>query len=148
MAKISQFLLILSLLTTWLSCSGKTTPKAISTERDSIDQYAKKTSIKDSLMLGAQRIESYLPVLEGKRVAVIANQTSEVNGQHLVDLLIAQKVDVKRVFAPEHGFRGEAGPGDKVASGIDAKADTIERTDGYICPCRMATKLVHATRGG
>jgi uncharacterized protein YbbC (DUF1343 family) len=121
MAKISQFLLILSLLAAWLSCSGKTTPKTISIEGDSIDQYATKTSIKDSLMLGAQRIESYLPVLEGKRVAVIANQTSEVNGQHLVDLLIAQKVDVKRVFAPEHGFRGEAGPGDKVASGIDAK---------------------------
>ncbi|MFM2190078.1 MAG: hypothetical protein RL491_464 [Bacteroidota bacterium] len=121
MAKISQFLLILSTLAAWLSCSGKTTTRLSAIDEGSNVQHSTANIDKDSIILGAQQIESYLPLLKGKKVAVIANQTSVVNGQHLVDLLIDQKVDVKRVFAPEHGFRGEAGPGDKVASGIDPK---------------------------
>ncbi|MFM7822885.1 MAG: exo-beta-N-acetylmuramidase NamZ domain-containing protein [Bacteroidota bacterium] len=121
MAKISQFLLILSIIAAWLSCSGITNPRVTSNEKDSSVPISLTANEKDSIIIGAQRTESYLPLLKGKKVAVIANQTSVVNGQHLVDLLIAQKVDVMRVFAPEHGFRGEAGPGDKVASGIDNK---------------------------
>ncbi|MFM8917181.1 MAG: exo-beta-N-acetylmuramidase NamZ domain-containing protein, partial [Bacteroidota bacterium] len=121
MPKISQFLLILSIIAAWLSCSGITNPKVTSNEKDSSAPISLTANEKDSIIIGAQRTESYLPLLKGKKVAVIANQTSVVNGQHLVDLLIAQKVDVMRVFAPEHGFRGEAGPGDKVASGIDNK---------------------------
>ncbi|MFM8950660.1 MAG: exo-beta-N-acetylmuramidase NamZ domain-containing protein [Bacteroidota bacterium] len=121
MPKISQFLLILSIIAAWLSCSGITNPRVTSNEKDSSAPISLTANEKDSIIIGAQRTESYLPLLKGKKVAVIANQTSVVNGQHLVDLLIAQKVDVMRVFAPEHGFRGEAGPGDKVASGIDNK---------------------------
>ncbi|GAB5416490.1 MAG: DUF1343 domain-containing protein [Crocinitomicaceae bacterium] len=64
-------------------------------------------------------MDEYLPMLEGKKVAVVGNQTSLVNNVHLVDTLIARGVDVTKVFAPEHGFRGEANAGEYVANGVD-----------------------------
>jgi uncharacterized protein YbbC (DUF1343 family) len=72
-------------------------------------------------LTGADQTGAYLRLLKGKKVGVVANQTSLVGSRHLVDLLIDSGITVSRVFAPEHGFRGEAGPGDHVNSGIDAK---------------------------
>jgi uncharacterized protein YbbC (DUF1343 family) len=74
-----------------------------------------------SLRVGADRMEMYLPLLASKSVAVVANQTSMVGtpAVHLVDMLVRKGVDVKIVFAPEHGFRGDAGAGEKVADGKD-----------------------------
>lgn len=70
---------------------------------------------------GAERTEAWLPWLEGKNVAVVANQTSMIGSTHLVDSLLALKVKVKKIFSPEHGFRGDAGNGDAVANSVDAK---------------------------
>jgi uncharacterized protein YbbC (DUF1343 family) len=70
---------------------------------------------------GATQWQSYLPLLINRKVGVVANHTSMVNEIHLVDFLISRGVHVAKVFAPEHGFRGEAGPGDKINSGKDAK---------------------------
>jgi uncharacterized protein YbbC (DUF1343 family) len=75
----------------------------------------------EKLLTGADQTGAYLRLLKGKKVGVVANQTSLVGSRHLVDLLIDSGITVSRVFAPEHGFRGEAGPGDHVNSGIDAK---------------------------
>lgn len=69
---------------------------------------------------GAYATAEYLPLLKGRRVGVFANHTSVVGDKHLVDLLRENDVDVRKVFAPEHGFRGTADAGKKVASGIDA----------------------------
>lgn len=74
-----------------------------------------------ALTTGAERTELYLPMLKNRKVGVVANQTSIVGESHLVDHLLKSNVDVNIVFAPEHGFRGEAGNGDKVADGRDAK---------------------------
>jgi uncharacterized protein YbbC (DUF1343 family) len=71
--------------------------------------------------VGAQRIDAYLPLLSGKRVAVITNQTGMVGQRHLVDTLLALQVNVVKVFAPEHGFRGDADAGEHVKSGKDAR---------------------------
>jgi uncharacterized protein YbbC (DUF1343 family) len=64
-------------------------------------------------------------LLKGKKVGVVANQTSVIfkkNGQtHLVDSLISLHIDIKKVFAPEHGFRGQADAGEKVQDGFDTK---------------------------
>jgi uncharacterized protein YbbC (DUF1343 family) len=68
---------------------------------------------------GAERLSQYLPLLSGKKVAVFANQTSRVGNKHLVDVLIENKVSVGVIFGPEHGFRGEAGAGEKVGNYID-----------------------------
>jgi uncharacterized protein YbbC (DUF1343 family) len=65
----------------------------------------------------------YFGLLKNKRVAVVANPTSLVGKTHLVDTLIASGIQLKKIFAPEHGFRGEAGNGDHVSNGIDKKTN-------------------------
>ncbi|HEY1039814.1 MAG TPA: DUF1343 domain-containing protein, partial [Bacteroidia bacterium] len=73
------------------------------------------------IITGAKRIEKYLPLLQGKNVAVVANITSQINNTHLVDTLIKIKVKVKKIFSPEHGFRGKADAGEKVGNQKDGK---------------------------
>ena len=63
--------------------------------------------------------DRYLPLLAGKRVGVVVNQTSTVADRHLVDALLEQEVDIRVIFAPEHGFRGEADAGAVVDNGLD-----------------------------
>lgn len=75
----------------------------------------------EGLQVGAQRMGEYLPLLEGKKVALVVNQTSEINGTHLVDTLLAQGVNISKVMAPEHGFRGEAPDGEKIDDSRDEK---------------------------
>lgn len=70
-------------------------------------------------VVGAALIDDYLPLLEGKNVAIVGNQTSLVDDVHLVDTLISRGIKVDRVFAPEHGFRGEANAGEYVSNGVD-----------------------------
>ena len=76
------------------------------------------------MRMGAEQMEKLLPLLDGKRVALVVNHTSVV-GQaqtHLLDTLLSLKVDVKKVFAPEHGFRGNADAGETVKNGRDTKS--------------------------
>ena len=70
---------------------------------------------------GAELTEAYLPLIRGKRVAVMTNQTGRVGDEHLVDLLIRNNVDLVGIFSPEHGFRGTADAGEHVASSMDEK---------------------------
>ncbi len=79
------------------------------------------TNISGQINTGANQTEKYLSLLQGKKVAIVANQTSVIQNTHLVDSLIALGIDVKKVFAPEHGFRGTADAGEKVADGKDKK---------------------------
>jgi uncharacterized protein YbbC (DUF1343 family) len=69
---------------------------------------------------GAENMDKYLHILKGKRVAVFANQTSVVGQTHLVDTLMKLGVNIKVIFGPEHGFRGNADAGEKVESVVDA----------------------------
>lgn len=71
--------------------------------------------------VGAQRTELYLSFLKDKNVGVVGNQSSMIENVHLVDSLILSGVKVKKVFSPEHGFRGKADAGEKVKSGVDLK---------------------------
>lgn len=64
---------------------------------------------------------AYLHLLKGKRIAVFANQTSRVGNRHLVDTLLASKILIKKIFSPEHGFRGTADAGEKVTNGMDSR---------------------------
>lgn len=70
---------------------------------------------------GAERIDDYIWLLQGKRVAVCGNQTSMVGNVHLVDTLLKRGVNVVKIFCPEHGFRGNAEAGAHIASGTDPK---------------------------
>lgn len=71
--------------------------------------------------VAAERTAEYLPLLKGKRVAVVTNATGMIGTTHLVDSLVALRVDVVKVFAPEHGFRGDADAGELVADGKDQR---------------------------
>lgn len=74
-----------------------------------------------NIIVGAEQLSTYLPLLIDKRVGLVVNQTSQVAGEHLIDKLIANTIDVKAIFAPEHGFRGDHDAGEKVSSSIDTK---------------------------
>lgn len=70
---------------------------------------------------GAERFEAYADLLEGKKVGVIAHQSSIIGDKHLVDFLLEKNVEVIKVFAPEHGFRGKAAAGEHIQDGKDPK---------------------------
>ena len=76
---------------------------------------------KDSIRTGADQTEKYLPYLKGKRVAILANQTSIIGNRHMVDSLQSRGVNIVKVFGPEHGFRGNASAGAHVADEKDQK---------------------------
>ena len=80
-----------------------------------------KVSYDTSIITGAERVDFYLNKLKGKRVAIVANQTSSIKNTHLVDSLLSLGINVKKVFSPEHGFRGNASAGEHVKSSMDVK---------------------------
>ena len=81
-------------------------------------------SIYAQVRMGAEQMEKLLPLLEGKRIALVVNHTSVVGRSHthLLDTLLNLKVDIRKVFAPEHGFRGNADAGETVKNGRDTKS--------------------------
>lgn len=76
-----------------------------------------------SIIPGAERNELYLSKLKGKKIAITCNHTSVVGNQHLVDFLISNQIKIVKIFAPEHGFRGEADAGAKVKTEFDKKTN-------------------------
>jgi len=64
-------------------------------------------------------VENYLDELEGKRVGLVMNPTSRIGETHMLDTLMARDVNIQALYAPEHGFRGEAGAGEIIEDGID-----------------------------
>lgn len=75
----------------------------------------------ETVKVGAEQSTLYFPLLKGKRIAVMTNQTGMVGDQHLVDMLVANQLKVVGIFSPEHGFRGTADAGEHVNSSIDEK---------------------------
>lgn len=77
--------------------------------------------IEAQIQTGAEQLNRWLPFLRDKQVSLVVNQTSRVGASHLVDTLLASHIQIKNLFAPEHGIRGDHGAGEKVASGKDDK---------------------------
>lgn len=85
-------------------------------------QYYSQTSNKEGFKTGADRPELYLPLLKNKTIGIVTNQTGLLQDKtHLVDFLVKNNVKIKTIFAPEHGFRGNADAGEKVKNGVDIK---------------------------
>lgn len=82
-------------------------------------------SARSRVVMGDERLSEYLPALEGQKVAILTNHTglagTKKSSPHILDVLLAQGVDVTMVLSPEHGFRGTADAGEKVESGRDPK---------------------------
>ncbi|RYE24943.1 MAG: DUF1343 domain-containing protein [Sphingobacteriales bacterium] len=72
------------------------------------------------IVVGAERMEQYLPLLQGKNVALLINHTSVVGKTSLLDTLLKRDIKVKKVFAPEHGIRGKAAEGENIKNEIDS----------------------------
>ncbi len=83
-------------------------------------EEVKKTSEFTQIMPAAYSMNEYLPLLKGKQVGIIANHTSMIGNTHLVDSLVSLGITIKRVFSPEHGFRGDADAGAHIKDGVDS----------------------------
>jgi len=112
-----------------ISCGNITKSKS---ENASVLNPVKEKPIQEdkSIVVGANQTALYLPILKGKRVGIVANQTSvifkndkENTNTHVVDSLLALNLDIKKVFAPEHGFRGTADAGEVIKDGVDVKTN-------------------------
>lgn len=100
---------------------NNSTPVALSNTKN--DTASK---VKHPIIVGANQTQEYLSQLKGKRVGIVANQTSVIFNTnetytHLVDSLVSLNIDIKKVFAPEHGFRGNADAGELVKDDLDTK---------------------------
>ena len=110
--------------------SHKVEEISINQENNAQGETLKPTPL-PQLILAANRTELYLPLLRGKKVAIVGNPSSlilkdslpsgEKRYTHLVDSLLQLKVNIIKVFSPEHGFRGNADAGETVKNGKDAK---------------------------
>lgn len=78
-------------------------------------------TIKSKLVLGAEQMDLLLPKLKDKNIGLVVNNTALVGKTHLADTLIAHGVQLKKIFGPEHGFRGDAADGEHVTDAVDAK---------------------------
>ena len=92
----------------------------------SIYSFAQQSAINKALVVGANQTEKYVYKLNNKSIGIVANQTSVILNEdgsysHLIDSLLKLKINIKRVFAPEHGFRGDADAGEYVKNGSDKK---------------------------
>lgn len=76
--------------------------------------------LRAQVITGAERTGEWLPSLKGKNVALVVNHTSLVGQRHLLDTMLSLGIRVTKIFAPEHGFRGNHSAGAKVASTIDS----------------------------
>lgn len=81
--------------------------------------YGQLKYANDIIKTGAEQTSLYVDKLKGKRVALVANQTSIIDSTHLLDSLLKQGVSVVKVFGPEHGFRGNASNGTEVSDEVD-----------------------------
>jgi uncharacterized protein YbbC (DUF1343 family) len=71
------------------------------------------------ILPGARLMSNHLPLIQGKRVAVVANHTTLVGSKHLVDTLLSAGITIKKIFSPEHGFRGDIEAGELIGNYID-----------------------------
>lgn len=108
-------LVMLMLVPAWMGACAKTRVKV---NRSARPHFAKP------VIVGAERTDQYLPLLSGKRIALLSNQTGVVgpkHDKHTLDLMLEKGLNVTTIFSPEHGFRGKADAGEHVSSSVDEK---------------------------
>lgn len=116
LSKFKSTVLLLFLMLS--SCKGQQ-------KQDEVSSDQLKAEPIPEIKVAANRTEIYLPMLQGKKIGVVANPTSvvfhEKGHTHLVDSLLSHHIEVKQVLAPEHGFRGTADAGEHVKDGVDSQ---------------------------
>ena len=117
--KIESFLLICVLCALCSRCTSQSSSSQ-SAEAE-VDDRAFRVLTDSDVLTGAEQLSSLLPLLTDLHVACVVNQTSMINSTHLVDTLLASRVLIQSIFAPEHGFRGKADAGAHIEDGVDQK---------------------------
>lgn len=127
MKKLVKYTSIALLISTPIFTIAQSTPN----ESKLTETIVKNPSFGLEIGLGAENTSQYLHLLKGKKIGVVSNQTGILrtnpsqldykNTTHLVDFLLEQKINVVKIYSPEHGFRGDADAGAKVKSGVDSK---------------------------
>ncbi len=110
---VSKLTLFIVLLISFSSCTSK--------EENRVAILSQSIESKPSVIVGAQNVAEYLPLLQGMKVGMVVNQTSVIGNKHLVDSLLKLGVEIKMIFAPEHGFRGEADAGEQIKDSKDGQ---------------------------
>lgn len=101
---------------TLFSCDGNINNKFNTNNFSTDSEY--QISVANPIIPAAERLQLYLSELKHKKVGIVVNHTSRVEDLHLVDTLLSLDVDINRIFAPEHGFKGAADAGEKVEDGF------------------------------
>lgn len=100
------------------------------TKKDIVKSKESENQIQNDYLIieGANQTDKYLPLLKGKNVAIVANNTSVIfksdnnqSYQHLIDSLLLHKIKISKIFSPEHGLRGVIDAGEEIKNGIDEK---------------------------
>ena len=125
--KITKISLLMMLM--WLSLTSMTTLNSCAANKRHVGSTTTDQPVTNpqgapaggDVVLGAARTDQYVPLLKGKRVALLSNQTGMVGDKHTLDLMLENGVNVVTIFSPEHGFRGNADAGEHVSSSIDEK---------------------------
>jgi len=107
MQSIKYIILILVALNTITGCCQKP------------DTNKKQVLANEVILPGAYMTGEYVPLLKGKKIGIVANQTSLINETHLVDTLLSLGIKVVKIFGPEHGFRGDQPDGKNISNDID-----------------------------
>ena len=121
--KIYRFTSIISILILSISCgSSKKAVPHVKPSNDNVTLTSTSTDV--TFKTGTENSESYLPLLKDKRVGIVTNQTGILlKEKHLVDFLIEQNINLQKIYAPEHGFRGTADAGELIVDGKDTKTN-------------------------
>ena len=113
---------VLAVAATACACTARNTqqmpPNAPKTTSTATTQAAQGET---PVVVGAARTERYVPLLQGKRIALLSNQTGMVGDRHVLDIMLEKGLQVTTIFSPEHGFRGTADAGEHVSSSVDEK---------------------------
>ena len=118
----NQFVLVLlTFLFLQADCAAQKQKIKIKDNKVKLKSNPVSSTSATTIVPGADQMDKYLPILKGKKVALLVNQTSVVGRTHLIDTLLKLGVNIKVVFGPEHGFRGDAPDGAKIESTTDPK---------------------------
>lgn len=115
------FLFFLAALSIQFQCTAQKQKIKIKDDKVKVKMTDAKNRNQSTIIPAADQMDKYLPLLKGKKVALLVNQTSVVAGSHIIDTLLKAGVNVKVVFGPEHGFRGDAPDGAKIETTTDPR---------------------------
>jgi len=110
-----------------ISC-GSNDKKKLTQSNETTYNFQNDSLAQSAIIIGANQIDKYIPLLESKNVAIVANNTSVIfksdnnqSYQHIIDSLLSLNIRINKIFTPEHGLRGNIDGGEEINNGIDEK---------------------------